>query len=199
MVERRQLPGPDRLPDRCGGRPARIHDVGRAPDQRQGEADDLLDAAGKVYAAGTQRKLPPSTIYGFNGTFPGPRINAEYGKPALVRFSNQLDENPLNLDRQDFGSPEWATLVHLHNAHTAPESDGNPHYAMRYGPKARGFQPTQWVDQLYLNWPAGNDDREKQSFFWFHDHSMDHTGVQRVQGHGRRLPDLRSEERAGYG
>src|SRR4029077_7938953 len=60
--------------------------------------------AGKKVAAGP-RYLPPSTIYGFNGTFPGPMINAEYGQPALVRFINKLDENPMNLDRQDFGSP----------------------------------------------------------------------------------------------
>ena len=53
------------------------------------------------------RSLPQSTIYGFNGTFPGPMINAEYGKPVLVRFENHLDENPLNLDRQDFGAPDW--------------------------------------------------------------------------------------------
>ena len=60
------------------------------------------------FAAGVKRTLPPSTIYGFNGTFPGPMINAEYGKPALVRFENQLDENQLGLDRQDFGSPDWS-------------------------------------------------------------------------------------------
>ena len=79
------------------------------------------------YPAGTVRTLPASTIYGFNGTFPGPMINAEYGKPALVRFENHLDENPMNLDRQDFGSPDYSFLTHLHNGHTAPESDGNPH------------------------------------------------------------------------
>ena len=38
------------------------------------------------------RNLPESTIYGFNGTFPGPRINAEYGRAALVRFENHLDK-----------------------------------------------------------------------------------------------------------
>src|SRR5690242_11816848 len=32
------------------------------------------------------RKLPPSTIYGFDGTFPGPMINFEYRHPAIVRF-----------------------------------------------------------------------------------------------------------------
>ena len=37
-------------------------------------------------------------------------------------------------------------------------------------------------DNLYLNWPAGGDDREKQSFFWFHDHRMDHTGSNVYKG-----------------
>ncbi len=141
-----------------------------------------FDAAGNTYAPGTVRTLPASTIYGFNGTFPGPMINAEYGKPALVRFDNHLHENPLNLDRQDFGAPDWSFLTHLHNGHTAPESDGNPHYSMKYGPKGTGYAPQTWVDNLYLNWPAGGDDREKQSFFWFHDHRMDHTGSNVYKG-----------------
>jgi FtsP/CotA-like multicopper oxidase with cupredoxin domain len=151
------------------------------PIDVNGKPTTSFDSAGRRLAAGL-RTLPLSTIYGFNGTFPGPRINAEYGKPALVRFTNRLDENPLNLDRQDFGSPDSSFLTHLHNAHTAPESDGNPHYAMVAGPKHQGFEVTQWVDQLYLNWPAGSDDREKQSFFWFHDHTMDHTGSNVYKG-----------------
>ena len=76
------------------------------PIDRDGKNAQSFDAAGNTYPAGTRRTLPPSTIYGFNGQFPGPMINAEYGKPVLVRFENHLDENPLNLDRQDFGSPD---------------------------------------------------------------------------------------------
>jgi hypothetical protein len=95
------------------------------PIGKGGKNAPSFDAAGNTYPAGTVRSLPPSTIYGFNGQFPGPMINAEYGKPVLVRFENHLDENPLNLDRQDFGSPDFSFLTHLHNAHTAPESDGN--------------------------------------------------------------------------
>ena len=152
------------------------------PINALGQPAVSFDATGKRYAAGTKRKLPYSTIYGFNGTFPGPMINAEYGKPVLVRFENHLDENPLGLDRQDFGSPDWSFLTHLHNGHTAPESDGNPHYSMISGPRAEGYAPGMFVDNLYLNWPAGGDDREKQSFFWFHDHRMDHTGSNVYKG-----------------
>jgi FtsP/CotA-like multicopper oxidase with cupredoxin domain len=152
------------------------------PIDKDGEPTESFDASGAVYPAGQERSLPMSTIYGFNGTFPGPMINAEYGKPVLVRFINNLHENPLGLDRQDFGSPDWSFLTHLHNGHTAPESDGNPHYSMTAGPKAPGYLPEMWVDNLYLNWPAGGDDREKQSFFWFHDHRMDHTGSNVYKG-----------------
>jgi FtsP/CotA-like multicopper oxidase with cupredoxin domain len=152
------------------------------PIDSGGKPTRSFDATGKTYAAGTLRTLPPGTIYGFNGTFPGPRINAEYGKPVLVRFQNHLDANPLGLDRQDFGAPDFSFLTHLHNAHTAPESDGNPHYSMIAGPRHEGFPVKTFVDNLYLNWPAGGDDREKQSFFWFHDHRMDHTAANVYKG-----------------
>ncbi len=127
--------------------------------------------------------LPKSTIYGFNGTFPGPMIYGRYGQPALVRFQNYLADNPLNLDRGNFGDPEAKFLTHLHNGHTAPESDGNPNH------KDGGYHPSQivgqcggWCDNLYLNYPAGGDDNEKQSFLWFHDHTHGHTGANVYKG-----------------
>ena len=52
------------------------------PINSLGQPVKSFDAAGNTFPAGTVRTLPPSTIYGFNGTFPGPRINAEYGKPV---------------------------------------------------------------------------------------------------------------------
>ena len=135
---RHRVPGPDRLQVRSA-RP----DSTRSPRRRccrstrSASRSKSFDAAGRTYPAGTVRTLPASTIYGFNGTFPGPRINAEYGKPVLVRFENHLDENPLNLDRQDFGHPDYSFLTHLHNGHTAPESDGNPHYSCCSAPRKR--------------------------------------------------------------
>jgi len=146
---------------------------------------------GKVtIAAGSIQNLPASTIYGFNGTFPGPMIYAQYGTPSLVRFENHLglDESGefdnSKLDRCDFGAPDYKFLTHLHNGHTAPESDGNPNYCpAAYGPmdKSKGT-PGEYVDNLYLNYPAGGDEKEKQSFFWFHDHRMDFTGANVYKG-----------------
>ena len=151
---------------------------------------DGLDVTPPGRAAGEQ-DLPPSTIYGFNGKFPGGMINAEYGRPVIVRFENHLDVLPAGMtdaDRQDFGSPNHAFLTHLHNGHTGCESDGNPHYTHhRFGPLGRedheaAYQPGEWVDNLYLNYPAGGDDSEKQSFLWFHDHVHGHTGADVYKG-----------------
>ncbi|HEY3109783.1 MAG TPA: copper oxidase, partial [Chloroflexota bacterium] len=84
------------------------------PIDSNGRPTVSFDADGKLYPAGMKRKLPYSTIYGFNSNWDNPdrpvkllaaRINAEYGKPCLVRFENELANNH-GLDRQDFGSPE---------------------------------------------------------------------------------------------
>lgn len=125
------------------------------------------------------RTLPASTIWGYNGTFAGTRINSEYGRPILVRFENELHLDH-GLDSGDFGSPCRQFLTHLHNAHTAPESDGNPNFNLH------GHEPKQWVDNLYLNHPPGDTekerDSEKQSFWWFHDHFEGHTGANVYKG-----------------
>jgi FtsP/CotA-like multicopper oxidase with cupredoxin domain len=131
-----------------------------------------------------QTQLPPSTIYGFSSTpeipnscgFPGAMLYARYGQPVNLRLENQLDRDG-GLDRNDFGSPELGFLTHLHNGHTACESDGQPHYRTN-----GGYHPGEWVDNLYLNFPPDNDPAEKQSFLWFHDHYMHHTGANVYKG-----------------
>ena len=164
--------------------------------------------------------LPSSVIHGFNGAFPGPRINAQYGLGSLVRFENNLDDNPGGLDRQDFGAPNNSFLTHLHNGHTAPESDGQPHYSyhrfIATGDSSRtadivskelhyraAWEPGEWVNQMYLGYPAGGDEREKQSFFWFHDHVHGHTGANVYKGMVGLMPIYdpvmdNGDERTGY-
>jgi hypothetical protein len=65
--------------------------------------------------------LAPSMIWGFSDMSPGPLYKAHYGVPIVVRQYNDL--NPGG-DGSGFGIPE--TITHLHNAHTASESDGFP-------------------------------------------------------------------------
>jgi FtsP/CotA-like multicopper oxidase with cupredoxin domain len=133
-----------------------------------------------IALAGTNRYLlPPSLIYGFNGAFPGAMVNVEYGKPVILRFENDLDHNPDCIDRMNFGAPDWAFLTHLHNGHSSPESDGNPHHLTD---NEGGYQPGEWMDNLYLMYPAGGLEEQKQSFLWFHDHRMHHTAANVYKG-----------------
>ena len=144
-----------------------------------------IDAFGNPTAA-SPRSMPPSARYVYNAgdaptdacppNFPFPLIHARYGSPILARFENHLHENPCSFDRQNFGDPGFAFLTHLHNAHTAAESDGNPNHA------PEGYHPCEFVDNLYLNYPPDNDDNEKQSFLWFHDHKEFHTGANVYKG-----------------
>lgn len=105
--------------------------------------------------------LMPSYIWGFNGKYPAPTPLNFYGHPTLVRFNNNMPVNTTSFGRNE-------TTVHLHNGHTASESDG---FAGDF------FGPGFFKDNHYANAYAGidafggiGDPREKMGTFWFHDH-----------------------------
>ncbi|CAA0096504.1 Spore coat protein A [BD1-7 clade bacterium] len=100
--------------------------------------------------------------WGFNGLVPGATYIAHYGEPVLVRRINRLPS--LQETRVKFALP--SPSIHLHNAHTASESDGFP---------TDFFNPGEFWDHHYGNFPAGHDPREKLTTLWYHDHRMDFT------------------------
>ena len=110
-------------------------------------------------------------------------INAEYGKPALVRFENHLDENPDNLDRQDFGSPG---LVVPDPPAQRPHGVGErrqPALLVQVRAEEPRLRARRCGSTTCTSTgPPAYDEREKQSFFWFHDHTMDHTGANVYKG-----------------
>ena len=170
------------------------------PIDSDGRPTVSFDSTGKTYAAGTKRTLPPSTIYGFNGTFPGPddqRRVRQAGRWSASRTTWTRTRS--NLDRQDFGAPDWSFLTHLHNGHTAPESDGNPHYSMTSGPKHRGL-PAGDVRRQPVPELAGRRRRPGEAELLLVPRPPDGPHrLERLQGHGRPVPDLRPEERHGHG
>jgi FtsP/CotA-like multicopper oxidase with cupredoxin domain len=64
-------------------------------------------------------ELPDARIWGYDGIVPGPTLDARYGQPILLRIRNELPAA-----HTGFGIPQLIT--HLHNFHTASESDGGP-------------------------------------------------------------------------
>ncbi len=105
-----------------------------------------------------------SWSWGFDGATPGPTYHARYGEPVLVRRHNNLP--PAGIAQVGFALP--STTSHLHNGHTASESDGNPQDWIDTG---------EFWDHHYGNFPSGMDPREKLTTLWYHDHRLDFTAA----------------------
>ena len=121
--------------------------------------------------------LPTQVIWGYDGKLPGPTLVGRMGEPVIVRYYNRLPR-----DVNSFGSPEIST--HLHNGHSASESDGfagNYFSATVAGPTLT--RPGKYYDCHYPNayagtdrWPeSAGDYREGLGTLWYHDHLLDFT------------------------
>jgi FtsP/CotA-like multicopper oxidase with cupredoxin domain len=108
-----------------------------------------------------------TTVWGYNGTFPGPTIEARRGRKVSLRLRNELPVPIVN---------------HLHGGRTAPESDGYPTDLVL----PRGFELVQMHDsrariaQQEREYVYANDQRA--ATLWYHDHRMDFTGPQVWRG-----------------
>lgn len=147
-------------------------EAARAPHQRWSEFLPTVEYS-MVARASTHRfhsDFSPSYIWGFNGVYPAPTPRINYGSPAIVRFRNSLPATTTTFGRNEI-------TVHLHNGHTASESDGfagdffsrglfkDNHYANQYA-GIDAFPKVNGVD---------GDPREAMHTFWFHDHRAEHT------------------------
>ena len=140
--------------------------------------------------------LPPSPIWGYNGKFPGPTIDLRYGQPAMIRVKNGL---PSLASHRGFGIPQ--TITHLHNFHTASESDGGPwdwvdpggHKDHYYCMRRAGFTDSGTALDKYRDpaapggtWWAegegGGDLRESLTTLFFHEHRPEFTSANVYKG-----------------
>jgi FtsP/CotA-like multicopper oxidase with cupredoxin domain len=113
------------------------------------------------------RELPgTATVWGYNGISPGPTIKAKYGEPSVVRIFNDLPNSHVG-----FGIP--SIITHLHNGHTATESDGFP---------ADFYATGLFKDHHYPNYAAGGDTHEAMGMLWYHDHRVDFTSQNVYRG-----------------
>ena len=101
---------------------------------------------------------------GQGASTPGPTLVARYGEPVFVRRYNDLPTS--DVIKMPIGYP--AITTHLHNAHTASESDGFPMDFAMSG---------QYWDHHYGMLYARNDPREALGSLWYHDHMIDFTAT----------------------
>jgi spore coat protein A len=77
------------------------------------------------------RDFPPTTIWGYNGMWPGPTIVARRNHPIRVHWINNLPTTPLlTVDHSIHGAesfrPDVRNVVHLHGANVQAVFDGTP-------------------------------------------------------------------------
>jgi spore coat protein A, manganese oxidase len=135
----------------------------------------------------TQQHLN-TTVWGYNGSYPGPTILAMKNVPLQVFWRNNLvdDHNqPLphllpidrTIDWAFANDPNWASygvpiVTHLHGGHTESASDGLPDawFTPGFAKKGTGFIKGDITPYFYQN------DQEAATI-WYHDHA---SGVTRL-------------------
>jgi FtsP/CotA-like multicopper oxidase with cupredoxin domain len=135
--------------------------------------------------------LPAQTFWGFNmggadlaadpPLSPGPVLVMRYLRATLVRRYNALPPPEQN---GGFGVPEVST--HLHNFHTAPDSDGTPCDPAQERFFLRGQYYDYFYNMRYAGWnsthpPHGNI-QEALGYLWYHDHRINHTAENTYKG-----------------
>lgn len=116
--------------------PLPIPDV-REPDEERADSD-YYEISIEKFTQSLHPDLPDTTLWGFDGAFPGPTIEAERDRPVEVRFDNSslpeehlfgVDERITGTSPEDYPDydgpvPEVRTSTHFHGLNIAPESDG---------------------------------------------------------------------------
>src|SRR5262245_24523868 len=115
------------------------------------------------------RDLPPTSLWGYRGAYPGPTFEARRGQPISVQWRNSLPtSHPLPIDTTIHGAepdkPAVRTVVHLHGHKVLPASDGYPEawFTRDFG------QTGPFFEQRTYHYP--NDQRA--TTLWYHDHAL---------------------------
>jgi spore coat protein A len=108
-------------------------------------------------------ELPATELWTYNGTFPGPTIEAEVGMPIEVVYRNGLPletAHALAVDECPHGPNHWQdtarVVTHLHGGHVPSRFDGQPEFHM---------MPGELDAYEYLN-------EQLPTTLWYHDHAM---------------------------
>ncbi|USK37097.1 multicopper oxidase [Cytobacillus firmus] len=131
----------------------------------QGEDGAYYEVEMKCGKHRFHRDFNETVIYGYDGMYPGPTIETMRGQAVKVKWINHLPLNHfLPVDKTlhgAAGNPEVRTVVHLHGANVAPDSDGHPEdWYIRNNAKVFEYPNDQQATTL-----------------WYHDHAL---GVTRL-------------------
>jgi len=148
-----------------------------APSGQLG-GDPFFQVTMQVIRQQLHRDLKPTTLWAYNGQYPGPTFEARRGQPIAVRWMNNLPSRhmfPIDETLHGVnGEPAVRTVVHLHGHKVLPESDGYPEAWF-----TNGFAQTgPFFEQRTYHYP--NDQAATQ--LWYHDHALGATRINNYAG-----------------
>ncbi|MFL6428124.1 MAG: multicopper oxidase family protein, partial [Acidobacteriaceae bacterium] len=112
------------------------------------------------------RDLPPTRMWSFEDSFPGPTIETQSGQAMIVEWANELPARHfLPIDHTLHGAerslPEVRSVVHLHGGRTPAASDGYPETWVVPGKSQTCLYPS----------------KQDAALLFYHDHTM---GINRL-------------------
>src|SRR5271168_376624 len=96
-----------------------------------GKPGETIDIEMVQFQQKVHRDLPPTTVWGYNGSWPGPTIEAQSGQPLSINWVSKLPQTHLlPIDHSIHGAesslPAVRNVAHLHGACVMPDDDGYP-------------------------------------------------------------------------
>jgi len=133
----------------------------RLTPQSTGQGEDQYRVRILEFTRQLHSQLTPTRLWGYEGQYPGPTIEAWRGKPVQVQWENHLPlQHILQVDPGIHGAmppaPAVRTVPHLHGSRSPSESDGLPE---------KWFTPGQTARYHYPN-------NQAAATLWYHDHAV---------------------------
>jgi spore coat protein A len=128
----------------------------------------ILDLEMIQFQQKLHRDLPATTVWGYNGSWPGPTIEAQSGQSLNINWISKLPATHLlPIDHSIHGAeatlPPVRNVAHLHGACALPEDDGYPEaWFTAHGERGPKFNPR----------PSSYPNCQTAATLWYHDHAL---------------------------
>jgi spore coat protein A len=129
---------------------------------------EILEVEMIQFQQKVHRDLPATTVWGYNGSWPGPTIEARSGESLNISWISKLPTTHLlPVDHSIHGAEATLPLVrnvaHLHGACALPEDDGYPEaWFTAHGERGPKFNSR----------PSSYPNCQASATLWYHDHAL---------------------------
>jgi spore coat protein A, manganese oxidase len=136
-----------------------------------GKPGEVIDIEMRQFQAKVHRDLQPTTLWGYNGSWPGPTIEAQSNEPLNINWVSKLPTTHLlPIDHSIHGAesslPAVRNVAHLHGACVLPDDDGYPE-AWFTAQGERGPHGPKFNRR-----PSSYPNCQPSTTLWYHDHCL---------------------------